>query len=62
MAASPSQKQINAYLRRMKKKNPGVEYVVLRASNGEVAILPKGKDVYNQELEREDRTGKPEGF
>ena len=41
MAASPSQAKIKAALRRLQKKNPGVEYVVLRASNGEVAIMPK---------------------
>jgi hypothetical protein len=50
MAASPSQQQINAALRRMQAKNPGVEFVVLRASNGEVAILPKGEDIYGNRL------------
>ena len=54
MAASPSKQQIAAALRKLKKTNPGVEYVVLRASNGEVAILPKGKDVYGTGLFREE--------
>jgi len=44
MAASPSKSQINVALRRLQKKHPGVEFVVLRASNGEVAILEKDKD------------------
>jgi hypothetical protein len=43
MSASPNQKQIQSALRRLQKQNPGVEYVVLHASNGEVAILPKSK-------------------
>lgn len=43
MAASPSKQQIARALRRLQKKNPGVEFVVLRASNGEVAIMPKEK-------------------
>jgi hypothetical protein len=50
MAASPSKQQIAAALRRLQKANPGVEYVVLHASNGEVAILPKGKNVYGENL------------
>jgi hypothetical protein len=50
MAASPSKSQIQSELRRLQKKNPGVEYVILRASNGEVAILPKGKDAYDNPL------------
>lgn len=40
MAAGLTKQQISSALRRLKKKNPGVEYTVLRASNGEVAILP----------------------
>lgn len=44
MAASPSKEQIRAALNGLAKKNPGVTYVVLRASNGEVAILPEGRD------------------
>jgi hypothetical protein len=51
MAASPSKDTIQAYLRKLRKKNPGVEFVVLRASNGEVAILPKGKDVYGNAVQ-----------
>lgn len=50
MAASPSKQAIAAALRRLRKANPGIEYVVLRASNGEVAILPKGKDAYGNDL------------
>lgn len=53
MAASPSPEKIRRALRRLERKNPGVEFVVLRASNGEVAILPKGKDVYGDDLKRE---------
>lgn len=41
MGAGGSQKQINRKLAHLKKKNPGQEYVVQRASNGEVAILTK---------------------
>jgi len=41
MSASPSQAAINAALRRLQRKNPGVVYQVLRASNGEVAIVTK---------------------
>jgi hypothetical protein len=41
MAATPSYQEIQQALRRLQKKNPGVEYQVLRASNGEVAIMPK---------------------
>lgn len=50
MAASPSKQQIQAALRKLQKKNPGVAFVIIRASNGEVAILPKGKDVYGNDL------------
>ena len=50
MAASPSKQAIAAALRRLRKANPGIDYVVLRASNGEVAILPKGKDAYGNDL------------
>ena len=41
MGASISQKRIYDKLRYLKKKNPGQRYVVLRASNGEVAIITK---------------------
>jgi len=41
MGAGVSQDRINRRLRYLKKKNPNQEYVVLRASNGEVAILTK---------------------
>lgn len=40
MAASPSERAIRARLRRLAKKYPGVTFQVLRASNGEVAIMP----------------------
>jgi len=39
MGASPSQSTINKRLAYLKKKNPGVQYRVIRASNGEVAII-----------------------
>lgn len=38
MAASPSQQVINRKLRELERKT-GKKHVVLRASNGEVAIL-----------------------
>ncbi len=41
MAASPSRQAIMAKIRRLQKKNPGQKYVVLHASNGEVAIVTK---------------------
>jgi len=39
MAAGASKQQIANALRRLKRKNPTETYVVLRASNGEVAIV-----------------------
>ena len=50
MAASPSKAAIAAALRKLRKANPGIEYVILRASNGEVAILPKGRDAAGNDL------------
>jgi len=41
MGAGVSQDRINRRLRYLKKKNPNQEYMVLRASNGEVAIVTK---------------------
>ncbi|MBE3138140.1 MAG: hypothetical protein IMZ43_12235 [Thermoplasmata archaeon] len=41
MGTGISQDRINRKLRYLKKKNPNQEYVVLRASNGEVAIVTK---------------------
>lgn len=41
MGASPSKATINAALKRLQRKNPGVEFQILRASNGEVAIMPR---------------------
>lgn len=40
MAASPDNKTIQAKKRKLEREY-GEPYVVLRASNGEVAILPK---------------------
>lgn len=40
MAASPSKQQIARKLRELKRKYPDTEFHVLRASNGEVAIIP----------------------
>lgn len=40
MARSPSKTEINRALRRLQKNNPGVTFRVIRASNGEVAIIP----------------------
>ncbi len=39
MAAGMSQAKINRKLRELQKKNPGEKYRVIRASNGEVAII-----------------------
>jgi hypothetical protein len=47
MAASPSKAAINARLRRLRRKYPDASFRVLRASNGEVAIMrccPHGAD------------------
>lgn len=41
MAAGASRQQIARALKRLQTKNPDVAYVVLRASNGEVAIMTK---------------------
>lgn len=49
MAASPSEKLIKRAAKRLANKYPGIEFQVLRASNGEVAILPVNPE-----------TGKPE--
>lgn len=43
MAAGMSKQQINYHLRRLQAKYPETQFVVLRASNGEVAIVPKPK-------------------
>jgi hypothetical protein len=40
MAASPSKARINAALLALQRKNPGTVFKVIRASNGEVAIIP----------------------
>jgi hypothetical protein len=40
MGARPSQQLIKRHLNRLVKKYSGVEFRVLYASNGEVAILP----------------------
>jgi hypothetical protein len=40
MGARPSQAIIKRHLNRLANQNPGTEYRVLYASNGEVAILP----------------------
>jgi hypothetical protein len=40
MSARPSQQTIKHHLNKMAKKYVGVEFRVLYASNGEVAILP----------------------
>lgn len=39
MAASPSKRAIAQRLRRLRKAHPTETFVVLRASNGEVAIV-----------------------
>ena len=39
MGAGISKAKINRKLHSLKKKNPGQNYVVLHASNGEVAIV-----------------------
>jgi hypothetical protein len=41
MGASPSKEWISRKLRALKRKNPNEEYVVLRASNGEVSIVTR---------------------
>jgi hypothetical protein len=41
MGAGLTRKQISNKLRYLRKKNPGQDYVVLTASNGEVAIVTK---------------------
>ena len=40
MSKSPSKESINKFLKKQANKYPFVEFRVLRASNGEVAILP----------------------
>ena len=49
MAASPSEKQIRQHLLRMARKYPGVTFVVLRASNGEVAIVDETQTSWGRE-------------
>lgn len=39
MAAGPTKQQIAAALRQLRKANPTETFVVIRASNGEVAIV-----------------------
>ena len=46
MSASPSEQVIRRQLRKMAQQNPGVTYIVLRASNGEVAIVPENMTEY----------------
>jgi hypothetical protein len=41
MGAGVPQSTINRALAKLRRENPGVEYQVLRASNGEVAIMPR---------------------
>lgn len=41
MAASPSQQRVKNALHKMANENPGVTYIAMYASNGEVAIVPE---------------------
>lgn len=47
---SPSEKNIKSFLNRQARKYVGVEFRVLRASNGEVAILPVNPDTGEAEI------------
>ena len=55
MAASPSEKAIGKFLKSQANKYPGVEFRVLRASNGEVAILPVNPETNEAELTNPQR-------
>lgn len=52
MAASPSEQVIRRHLRKMANQNPGVTFIVLRASNGEVAIVPENMTEYTSSGEQ----------
>ena len=50
MAASPSEAKIKRFLKSQASKYVGVEFRVLRASNGEVAILPVNPETGDAEM------------
>ncbi len=55
MGAGVSEKTIKRHLNRMAKKYVGVEFQVLRASNGETAILPVNPETGKPELTNPQR-------